>query len=131
MKKLEILEKLRNWCNNITLKYEWLTVKFEYNDRRGTYLVSFYPCSKIEESDQFNIDAMAFEDEMNDIYGDMAPLFCDEESCFRLSGDAEVFGASVHDFETGLNENLFSWNFGSSYIVSETNKHQEYYSLAA
>ena len=58
MKKDEILVRLRNWCNMITQKYEWLTVKFEYNDKRETYLVSFYPCSKIDTCDQFNIEAM-------------------------------------------------------------------------
>ena len=131
MKRDEILVRLRNWCNMITKKYEWLTVKFEYNDKRETYLVSFYPCSKIDTCDQFNIDAMAFEDEMNDLYGNMAPLFCDEESCFKLSAAVEIFGANIHNFETELSENLFSWNLGYSYIMSETNMLEECYSLAA
>ena len=33
---------------------------------------------------------MEFEDRMNDIYSDDAPLFCDEERLFRLSPAAEV-----------------------------------------
>ena len=54
--------KLYGWCKRITRKYSWLTVKFEFSDRYDTYLVSFYPSSKIENSEQFNIDAMTFEE---------------------------------------------------------------------
>ena len=53
-------------------------------------LVSFV--SKIELSNDFNIDAMKFADEMNEQYCNDAPLFTDEESLFRLSADAEVIG---------------------------------------
>lgn len=34
---------------------------------------------------------MAFEDKMNALYGDNAPLFCDEEKYFKMSVNAEVF----------------------------------------
>ena len=131
MKRIEIYSKLSEWCKMITQKYEWLTVKFEYSDGRGTYLVSFYPSSKTESCEQFNIDAMAFEDEMNDIYGDIAPLFCDEESCFKLSNEAEVFGPSINIFENNTNNiDSYSWSSEFFYTSSETNDYSDYF-LAA
>ena len=44
----------------ISQKYEWLTVKFEYSDGRGTYLVSFYPSSKTENCEQFKNRKMKY-----------------------------------------------------------------------
>ena len=84
--KKEIIE----WSNEMLTKYEWLRVKFEFSAKRGIYLVSFSPKSQIELSDEFNIEAMRFEDELNDRYGDNAPLFTDEEELFELSDNAVV-----------------------------------------
>ena len=89
----EIIEKqLRTWFAQMTKKYSWLRIKFEFNENRGVFMVSFSPVSKIELSNDFNIDAMKFADEMNEQYCNDAPLFTDEESLFRLSTNAEVIG---------------------------------------
>lgn len=89
----EIIEKqLRNWFSLMTKKYSWLRIKFEFNQRRGVFMVSFSPVSRIEQSDEFNLDAINFADEMNETYGNEAPLFTDEETLFKLSVNAEVVG---------------------------------------
>lgn len=80
----------------MTKKYSWLRIKFEFNEVRGVFMVSFSPAYQIEHSDEFNLDAMTFADEMNDEYGNEAPLFTDEEALFRLSAEAEVI--SAHSF---------------------------------
>ena len=129
--KRKIYKKLYGWCKRITRKYGWLTVKFEFSDRYDTYLVSFYPSSIIENSDQFNIDAMAFEDKMNDQFGDMAPLFCDEESCFKLSNKAKVFGVNIQEFEHYDSNISFSWSPSEIYIPLELDDCDGFYSLAA
>lgn len=90
MIKDDIEKQLRTWFSLITKKYTWLRIKFEFNERRGVYMVSFSPISHIEHSDEFNIDAMRFADEMNATYGNEAPLFTDEENLFTLSSNAEV-----------------------------------------
>ena len=90
MIKDDIEKQLRTWFSLITKKYTWLRIKFEFNERRGLYMVSFSPISHIEHSDEFNIDAMRFADEMNATYGNEAPLFTDEENLFTLSSNAEV-----------------------------------------
>lgn len=95
-KKIE--EILREWCQNMIKKYEWLTIRFEFNEIQKLYLVSFYPITKIDLSDDFNKDALTFEDKMNEDYGDKAPLFCDEESLFKLSSFAESYPHHNEDF---------------------------------
>ena len=93
MNKNNIEQILRVWFVQMTERYPWLSIKFEYSDRKGAYLVSFSPIDKIELDDDFNIEAMRFSDEMNALYGDDAPLFTDEEKLFQLSEDAEVISA--------------------------------------
>ena len=86
----EIRGKLVAWFDKMMTKFEWLSIKFEYSDKLRSYLVSFSPSSKIEESDEFCAESMNFEDEMNNQYGDSAPLFCDDEKYFKLSDKAET-----------------------------------------
>lgn len=90
MIKDNIEKQLRSWLSEKIKKYTWLRIKFEFNESRGVFMVSFSPKSHIEHSDEFNIDAMQFADKMNAIYGNEAPLFTDEEYLFTLSPNAEV-----------------------------------------
>lgn len=93
MMKEDIEKRLRAWFSQMTEKYAWLRIKFEFNESRGVFMVSFSPLSHIESSDEFNIDVMTFADNMNALYGNEAPLFTDEESLFALSPNAEVISA--------------------------------------
>lgn len=96
MNKESIEKQLRAWFSQMTKKYTWLIIKFEFNEGRGVFMVSFSPLNKIELSDDFNRDAMQFADKMNADYGDEAPLFTDEESLFSLSSNAEIISACSH-----------------------------------
>jgi hypothetical protein len=96
MNKEIIEKKLHTWFSQMTEKYVWLRIKFEFNEVRGVFMVSFSPIYQIKQSDEFNLDAMNFANEMNDEYGNEAPLFTDEEALFRLSDEAEVI--SAHSF---------------------------------
>ena len=99
----EIIEKqLRTWFAQMTKKYSWLRIKFEFNENRGVFMVSFSPVSQIELSNDFNLDAIKFADEMNERYGNDAPLFTDEETLFKLSADAETVGG--YSFFTASNQ---------------------------
>lgn len=93
MMKEDIEKRLRAWFSQMTEKYAWLRIKFEFNESRGVFMVSFSPLSHIESSDEFNIDVMTFADDMNALYANEAPLFTDEESLFALSPNAEVISA--------------------------------------
>ena len=69
-------------------KYPWLRIRFEYSDKYSSYIVSFSPSEIISSTDDFNWEAMDFEDNLNDLYGEQAPLFCDDESLFKLPCNA-------------------------------------------
>ena len=90
MKDLEVERILRQYAEDLVSRYTWLTIRFEYSERRGVYLVSYSPSEKIDESESFARETMEFENRMNDLYDDHAPLFCDEEELFKLSSEAEV-----------------------------------------
>ena len=98
--KRDIENELRAWFKEMIRKYKWLIVKFEWSRDRSVYLVSFSPEDQIAASESFNRDALAFADNMNDRYGDDAPLFTDEESLFQLSSDAEVLWNMTSTSET-------------------------------
>lgn len=93
--KENIEKQLRTWFAQMTKKYSWLRIKFEFNENRGVFMVSFSPVSQIELSNDFNMDAMKFADEMNEQYGNDAPLFTDEESLFKLSSNAVIIEAPI------------------------------------
>lgn len=93
MNKAIIEKELRTWFQLMTKIYGWLRIKFEFNEGRRVFMVSFSPISQIELSDAFNLEVMRFEDKLNDTYGDEAPLFTDEETLFQLSSNAEVIEA--------------------------------------
>ena len=90
MKDLELEMTLRRWAQDMVSRYTWLTIRFEYSEKRSVYLVSYSPAQKIDENEPFMLESMAFEDQMNERYGDYAPLFCDDDELFRLSPAAEV-----------------------------------------
>ena len=90
MKNERIEQELRTWFDRMLAKYVWLSIKFEFNLTRQCFMVSFSPETIISQSKDFCEETLAFEDKLNDEYGDDAPLFCDEESLFKLSSNAEV-----------------------------------------
>nr|DAR30566.1 MAG TPA: hypothetical protein [Caudoviricetes sp.] len=89
MKKEIINEQLNTWFSQMLQKYTWLSIKFEYNDLEKCFMVSFSPKFIISQDEGFCKEALTFENEMNKVYGDYAPLFCDDEDLFTLSSEAE------------------------------------------
>lgn len=95
---------IKQWAKEMVSRFTWLTVKYEFSEKLGTYLISFSPSNKIDKSDGFNIEALAFADKMNDEFGDDAPLFTDDENLFSLSYEAEEisYKPSYSDYERVL-----------------------------
>ena len=85
MKDLEVERILRQYAEDLVSRYTWLTIRFEYSEKRSVYLVSYSPKCLISGN-----DTLINEDRMNDVYGDEAPLFCEDERLFKLSPEAEV-----------------------------------------
>lgn len=89
MKTEDIRNSLASWANIITSKYTGLKVRFEYNEARRVYLVSLCP-DRVTNIEEFSREVMAFEDELEHVYGSDTPLFCDNEELFQLSAEAET-----------------------------------------
>lgn len=85
----EIKNNLSSWSKQMTSNYIGLKIRYEFSASRGVFLVSLYT-DEIKDLEKFSIDVMAFEDEMSDLYGYDAPLFCDNEELFKLSSEAET-----------------------------------------
>lgn len=116
MKKEEIGQDLKTWFSQMLEKYTWLSIKYEFSTKRNCFMVSFSPASIISQDDDFCIEALAFEDEMNVKYGDDAPLFCDDESLFKLSTNAQILSnpsvSNTYVYEASdLNDIDFSCGF--------------------
>lgn len=124
MKQEEIKKKLVAWFDKMMAKYEWLSIKFEYSYKFRSYLVSFSPSSKINECDNFCIEAMSFEDEMNKLYGDDAPLFCDDEKYFKLSEKAEIVHRNIAFNRKNIRELSFDNLYNIPYMYQSGNGFQ-------
>lgn len=97
MKIEQIENDLRTWFEYVTNKFSWLNIRYEFNPHRNAWLVSFSPANRIDLSEEFNKEAMDFEDAMYEKYELDAPLFTDEEKLFKLSPWAKTFGLQSLD----------------------------------
>lgn len=132
MRNDKVHNMLSQWAEEITQKYPWLIVKFEFCEQRNKYLVSFYPLQIIENSDEFNDDALRFEDEMYDLFGNDAPLFCDEDSLFKLSDNAETYPRMSENFIINSSSSDFKWAFSNEQSHNyEFDSNADIYPLAA
>ncbi len=93
-------DTILKWANEMVQNYPWLTVKFEYSQRFGTFLVDFVYSSDNQNDQDFHRDALAFNDKMNELYCDDAPLFTDNGKLFTLSDDALIISSHTY-FDCG------------------------------
>lgn len=93
MKNMNNIQKvietqLNTYAHHMVNCFKNLTIKYEYCEERGIYLMSYYP-DKLADYWEFADDAMKFADKMNITYNELnAPLFCDNEQLFKLSKKA-------------------------------------------
>lgn len=95
MRSLNIETSIRTWAKDLVARYEWLKIRFEYSDIRNRYLISYYYSKDLHDDNTFFTEAMSFEDKMNSLHGENAPLFCDEEELFKLSLNAESISKPI------------------------------------
>ena len=131
MKKVE--SELKEWFAYIQNKYTWLTIKYEYSSWRECYLVSFSPTDKISSNGEFCQDIMDFEDRMHAKYDDFAPLFCDDESLFKLSDNAQILSsfmekkAFTKDLYSMLSQFVLTEEEDTQNFDGETDQYSFYY----
>lgn len=87
MKHINQIQKIRNWARELTQKYIDVTVSFEFNSIRNVVFVSLD--FVVEQTDQFYLDVMDFNNSLINEFGDYAPLFTVNEELFKLSESSE------------------------------------------
>lgn len=121
-------ETLVEGLKQLIKKYDWLEVRYEYSEERGVFLVSYGPKSETSGSEDFASDAIAFEDRVNDSFGDDAPLFCNGEELFELSPSAHTLGArssaSLSTFSTDVTKSATLWT-----CPTGDHLHRSYYQI--
>ena len=63
--------KIRKLLNIMVKRYTWLTIKFEYNENKQQYLVSYSPKDRIQSDNEFMTDSMMLEYMFNDFLENM------------------------------------------------------------
>lgn len=91
MKNLEIENCLKEWCESMLAKFPTIAIFYEYSKKRNVYLVNTIVNLCDTEYDDFCIQTMTFEDEMNHRFDIEAPLFTENSELFSLSKEAVCF----------------------------------------
>lgn len=84
----DIEKQLIIYSNLMVNKFKWLTIKFEYCVNRNCFLLVYYT-NNIED-DLFYMALSEYSNLMNLFYNNAAPLFCINESLFKLSNNAHT-----------------------------------------
>lgn len=124
----DIKNKLVTWFKEIVSEFPWLTIRYEFSEKLGVFLVGYYPSDKISQCDEFCLKAMGFEDRMREELGEDAPLFGNEEDCFVLSECAVCYPETSH-YQSFANVEFPQISFVG--LSAECFEQNEYYSLAA
>lgn len=106
MKKNLIENSLIQWFDEMLKKYADVSFKYEYNEKRHVYLVSYTVTGDEYQEVSFFQDIMIFEDKMDLLFENDAPLFCEDESLFKLSDNAILISNSKFNNQERL---MFNW----------------------
>jgi len=123
---MEQEKRLKEWFSQMAAQFKGVRFRYEYSEKKGKILVSYYTSARLQSSDEFYRFVIAFEDDMVDTYGDNSPLFCENEELFKLTENAQSFAASPIEAYAQLKWDVADCDDYSNYIQSI----QEY-SLAA
>lgn len=121
-------QMIKDWATVMVNHFSWLTIKFEFSEKYRTFLVDFVYSSEYDDCDEFNVQAMSFNDKLIDLYHDDAPLFTDNGELFTLSAAATVIAKNIETFTGSKVDTAFcilsqfqpNWLEGVSYNQAET-----------
>lgn len=89
MEQNEILSQMKIMALDIMGRFENVSFRYEFDEKRHLYLVSYYPDQIADNDDRFWKDVLEMSQRMNDMFGVSAPLFSYGEETFKLSEDAK------------------------------------------
>lgn len=123
-KSIRIMEqKIIEWAEQMVKSFSWLTIKVDRSEVSGTCLVDLIYPEEYGDDEEFNREALAFEEKMTRLYGDNVPLFTDNGELFSVSDNAQVItnaDTTFTELEVGAAFGLMSqiwsnWTGNSSY----------------
>lgn len=120
--KNQIDNILTKWFDEMLKKYTDVSFKYEYNEKRHVYLISYTINGDECQEASFFEDIMAFEDRMDLLFENDAPLFCENESLFQLSDKANLksntsFNNAVETILMWQTAPEFYYNYNSDNIL--------------
>lgn len=88
MDKEIIKSELHQELTDFVSTHPGMSFKFGYDKARECYVVS-YTVVGLSDSDKSWNDLLNLEERLLDLYGNNVPLFCEDESLFRIPAEAE------------------------------------------
>lgn len=101
-------QKIIEWAEQMVKSFSWLTIKVERSEESGTCLVDLIYPVECGDDEEFNREALAFEEMMTRLYGESVPLFTDNGELFSVSDNAQVITNADTTFTEVEIETAFS-----------------------
>ncbi len=85
MKIQEVENRLVAWFDKMLTLYPSLSFRYEYSKEHGTYLVSYDAPANVLSNDNFCNEVIRFENELDMLFGENAPLLTEKDMWFAVS----------------------------------------------
>ena len=85
-----IEDVLITWFYTMMDKFADLSFRYEYNQSRNVYTVSYDASTDVLNNDEFCDCVIQFEEEIDRIFGNNAPLLTEKDIWFKLSDNAII-----------------------------------------
>ncbi|MCQ2232265.1 MAG: hypothetical protein MJZ30_10505 [Paludibacteraceae bacterium] len=130
-----IKEYLNEKLKELASSFNWLSIKYEFIPKFNTFCVSYNVPNKEKDNEDFYVQAMILEEDINSKFKDKSPLFCENERLFSLSDDAICINETMaKSFNFDFSELHFAFNeykFENESFEFMNNSSDNHYALAA
>ena len=86
--KNNLIKALTCRCRDLTYNYN-IRIKYKFSDFHDTFLIQYFPGKNID-NESFIEDLFKIQNELNEMFGDDAPLFSRGNELFRLIHAEEI-----------------------------------------
>ena len=97
MNIVKIEYELKRMFDAMMQSFDGLYFKYEYSEERHAFLVAALIDEEREDYEDYCKMAICEENRLNQMFGDEAPLFSDNENLFKLSARATVVSLYKHE----------------------------------
>lgn len=98
--KEKIEKDIKNEIGKFLASHPALAFRYEFNDIRDLYLISYILPNNLNDTDLLWKDIADLESIFEERFGDNAPLFCEKDRLFKLSERANMIMPTIVDYAT-------------------------------